>query len=89
MITGDIFDTETLDNIKNQSEYYIHEVVSAIFGRCYTVCYLRHMTLFDSVAIKLNPMWRYKVFIHLRNEELWIGSDGIFRTSVPSFLLGM
>lgn len=75
-------------NFKNQSEFYIQEVVSAMLGRCYTVCYLRQMTLIDSVTIKLNPTWSYKVFIHLKNEELWLGVDGSFRTAAASFFLG-
>ena len=42
----------------------------------------------EFIKLKLNASWNYKVFIHQRMEELWLGGDGVFRTDAASFVLG-
>ena len=40
----DIFDKETLRDLKNNSLFHVIETYSLFYGRCFTICYLKQAT---------------------------------------------
>jgi len=88
LTTEELFDDATLAKLKNMSEYYLHEMTTPSYGRCYTICKLQNMTLADYQTFTITSKWNYKVYVHQKGEEFWLAGDGVFRPDVPSFLLG-
>ena len=82
--SGEIFSNSTL-NFKGT---VIREVVSAFYGRCYTVVSVAPLPDEDSLVLGLNPSMNYKMFIHNEGEEIWIAGSGYFPLGVIIFTLG-
>lgn len=80
----EIFSNETmkLENIG------IREVISAFYGRCYSVENLTPLPFDDSLVLGLNASMNYKVFIHNKGEEIWIAGTGYFPIETIIFTLG-
>jgi hypothetical protein len=69
---------EILSEEDTQDNLTLSEIVTPLFGRCYTLCRRKPLKLSKDLKIWLKPNWNYKLFIHQPGEELWVGGTGYF-----------
>ena len=81
-IPAEIFDK------KNSNIFSFQELITPFFGRCYTICKRLNVSDGEFETLSLSSNWSYKVFIHNKNEELWLAGIGFFPTEIVSVDLG-
>jgi hypothetical protein len=84
----EVFDNETLQRFGNASLYFFREVIAPYFGKCYTACFLKSLSLNDNIMIGLKPNWNYRFYMHAKGGEIWLGGSGSFPTNAVNKILG-
>jgi len=74
----EIFDPNTLSELKNGSMFWMKEFRSIFFGSSFTICPLKMVRPREFAVFRITRKWTYKVYIHKRGEEIWINSKTNF-----------
>ena len=68
----DIFSEETVQIIKNPTDFTITETESVLLGICQTICKLQKVEAFDfSLTFLMKRNWDVNIYFHSKGIELW------------------
>lgn len=67
----DIFNEQTLIDLKNESLYEVSYTNSLFYGRCFTICYKTPLPAKKILYIELSRKIDIKLLVHPKNDEFW------------------
>jgi hypothetical protein len=68
----DIFQNETLVQLRNNSLYDLKEIRTSTYGLLYSICHLLKTSIFSSILLKLiASRGNYEVFLYPKGNEFW------------------
>jgi hypothetical protein len=69
----EMFTESTIEDLKNKRLFEVQEIKTLIYGRCYTICYLRKVKLVDYFTmIQLKTTFDVTIYVHEKHEEFWV-----------------
>jgi hypothetical protein len=69
----DIFDDETIQNLKNSSLFHYKEQQTLFHGYIIVICPVKKVGLKDRFYFSLKKNISYEIYVFPRGEELWFG----------------
>jgi hypothetical protein len=72
----DIFHEETVQEFRNNSIYDVKEVKSFVFGKCFSICYLKPLKLRETIYIKFLIKSDVEFSVYTRGQEFWLSLVG-------------
>ncbi len=72
----DIFHSETVQEFRNTSLYYVKEVKSFFFGKCFSICYLKPVKLREAIFIKFMIKSDLEFSVYPKGQEFWLSLVG-------------
>ena len=69
---NDLFENDTISQLKNKSLFEIKEINSILHGKCYSLCPLTLMALNNSIGLKIKNKKNSEILIYSPEEEFWL-----------------
>jgi hypothetical protein len=69
---NDIFDNETVQNLKNLSLFHLKEINSYVHGKCFSLCPQTWLDLDEIISLPIKNERNVEILVYLEGEEFWL-----------------